>query len=281
MPPNQRTPPKSKIISAPLRQGGWIQKNVRAIARRERPLIAATAPRPLPPSAPAHAPPVNCVDQHSNQPDRTDKFLSGCALGKPVPRGTPVAHCQDSDQIDIAMLRSIQVDDYESISQMIFAGWKPVFAPSCEFLVTISEIDEAKTWEISQATPLHYAICCGRFKAAAALLVAFPTFASMTCVVKNPSLDQEILATPLDLAVSCAQSFKSRSADCLRKYHEASLVLLCLNDQSSLLPGFMHLESPSSRLLAAGPCGEAVQKAFQDSIHSNCMFHHCPRDKTC
>eukprot|EP00961_Rhodomonas_salina_P022660 304146-Rhodomonas_salina.1 len=64
----------------------------------------------------------------------------GCAVGIPVPMGTPVSTTDMDDRSrDIAILRSIQADNYKFIRHMITTGWEPRNPNSCSFVLTKME----------------------------------------------------------------------------------------------------------------------------------------------
>eukprot|EP00961_Rhodomonas_salina_P270019 3648042-Rhodomonas_salina.1 len=133
-----------------------------------------------------------------------------CVCGVAVVWGTPTrqASCSPAE-LDAALLRSTQTDNPKFISHLIRdQGWRPDSARSnCNFAIIIDDAsvtagtttklegvsgDEEQAaptnmsssaateqvWRVSSATPLHLALSCGSFKAAAVLLIAFPEFAT-------------------------------------------------------------------------------------------------------
>eukprot|EP00961_Rhodomonas_salina_P224727 3038028-Rhodomonas_salina.1 len=133
-----------------------------------------------------------------------------CVVGVAVVWGTPaVEACSNPAELDAAMVHSVQTDNAKFLSHLIRQqGWRPSPASSnYTFGITIDETNDktraatsklamssststGQVWCVSSATPLHLALSCGSFKAAAVLLVAFPDFATQTCTVTTPTNQQ-------------------------------------------------------------------------------------------
>jgi hypothetical protein len=213
-------------------------------------------------------------EQPRSTTDVTGELPAGCVMGMVIPRGTPVQLVDDESRTrDTAILRSIQADNYKFISHMIAAGWEPTSPKSCGFVITMLEHEQKEVWEVTGATPLHYAICCGRLQSATALLVAFPQYAQMRCEIKrqsqstSPTLghDQVSHWSVLDLAVHFMRVFQSKNHVRAEAYEKASLVLMQLNQDKSQLP-FVSLPTAGERLRAAGDCAITAMGAL---VHSS------------
>jgi hypothetical protein len=192
--------------------------------------------------------------------------------------GTAVQRVPDLPlNLDLAMMRSIQADNYKFIRYMIMSGWAPTNPAGCSFPLSINRGFETEEWKISQATPLHYAVCSGSLQAASALLIAFPEFASMSCKVETVSarMPQTLMWTTLDLTDFFAYLYMSLDSGRHLAFRQASSVLLQLQQDPDRLP-FMRASTPSERLEQAGknpslvlsPVLEAASLSRREAAHS-------------
>lgn len=175
-------------------------------------------------------------------------------MGVPLPTGHPVTIVPNlPENLDLAILRSIQTDNFKFIRHMIMAGWKPTNPTACGFSITINKYGVQEQWQVTQATPLHYAVCCASLQAATAILIAFPALASLSCKVTSSASDfpQSSRWTTLDLTSFFGNLYKSVDQPRHKAYEQASLVLL----QMALDPpclSFMQQLTPRERLSHAG-----------------------------
>jgi len=176
-----------------------------------------------------------------------------CVQGTPVVWGTPRRSIQiDDDALDFQMLLHIQTDDYRSIRHMILAGWRPRALRDCNFALALNHDAASQLlWEVSEATPLHFALCCGLFQAAAVLLVAFPEHADLTCVAKESS-GEERKWNALDITTYLAGMFREQPAKAAA-YADAAVFLTRLQEDKQSVP-FVNIPSPVARLHAVGSC---------------------------
>jgi len=158
------------------------------------------------------------------------------------------------------MLLHIQTDDFRSIRHMVLAGWRPKAARNCSFSLALNKDTVShQVWEVTDATPLHFALCCGLFQAAAVLLVAFPEHADVACRAQERS-GEERHWTALGITSFLAVIFKDLPAK-TAAYSEAAAVLLRLQTESARVP-FVHMPSPVERLQALGPCPTSALAAL-------------------
>eukprot|EP00288_Rhodomonas_lens_P018964 CAMPEP_0177703890 /NCGR_PEP_ID=MMETSP0484_2-20121128/7910_1 /TAXON_ID=354590 /ORGANISM="Rhodomonas lens, Strain RHODO" /LENGTH=270 /DNA_ID=CAMNT_0019215269 /DNA_START=114 /DNA_END=926 /DNA_ORIENTATION=+ len=238
-----------------------------------------------------------------------------CMLGVAVVWGTPARRaCASPAELDAALLRSAQTDNAKFISHLICdQGWRPTRASSCcNFGITIDRSAAARrwakpltethaeeaaantstqqVWQVSCATPLHLALSCGSFKAAAVLLVAFPEFATQTCTITTPT-NQQITWSCFELAqfsssqLLAAAQEEGEERERERKrgreagstlplappssfliramlFQQASLVLLQLHHGIPSSWTFLHFASPYERLEAAGEDPDLLLQAL-------------------
>jgi len=152
-------------------------------------------------------------------------------------------------------MRSIQGDNYRFLRHMIILGWSPVNPRACNFSITtkLARSSQSEVLSIREASPLHYAICCGSLHAASALLIAFPELAALKCKVKatNGTVSREGEFTALDLARYFVSLYVHGNAEKLAAYQQAHAVLLNLHVSPSTVPFISH-PTPQARLVAAG-----------------------------
>lgn len=189
---------------------------------------------------------------------------AGCVMGVPIAMGRPVSRVPELPvTLDLAIMRSIQADNYKFIRHMIMAGWSPVNPTACGFSITINRQGEREVWQVKRATPLHYAVCCGSLQAAAAILIAFPETASLSCKVECSSshMPLESMWTTHDLTSFFGNLYMSLDEERHTAYKQASSVLLRLKQDPQSLP-FMQHASPQERLAAAGTDALQVTSAL-------------------
>lgn len=175
-------------------------------------------------------------------------------MGIPVAQGRrawPVP--QMSGTLNLAIMRSIQSDNYKFIRHMIIHGWTPTNPSACSFPITINRDGEKEMWQVSQATPLHYAVCSGSLQAAAAILIAFPELAFQTCkvVTESSRMPAETMWTTLDLTSFFGKLYMTLDRERHLAYTQASLVLLRLQQDPARVP-FMQFATARERLEQAG-----------------------------
>jgi len=156
---------------------------------------------------------------------------------------------------DLAIMRSIQSDNYTFIRHMIIQGWKPANPRTCSFSVRINRDNvEPELWQVREATPVHYAVCCGSLEAAAGLVVAFPELAFASCEVEAgggaDSMGRRSRWTALEFASFFGSLYVGVDSGRHGAYQEASLVLLHLKEHPRRLPFMLH-HTPALRLAAA------------------------------
>eukprot|EP00288_Rhodomonas_lens_P019142 CAMPEP_0177716672 /NCGR_PEP_ID=MMETSP0484_2-20121128/14629_1 /TAXON_ID=354590 /ORGANISM="Rhodomonas lens, Strain RHODO" /LENGTH=292 /DNA_ID=CAMNT_0019228707 /DNA_START=13 /DNA_END=888 /DNA_ORIENTATION=- len=207
---------------------------------------------------------ASTVSVPANAPDSmdTEELPAGCVMGVVVPMGRPVSQFSiDSGALDLALMRSIQGDNYRFLRHMIILGWSPVNPRACNFSITtkLARSSQSEVLNIREASPLHYAICCGSLLAASALLIAFPELAALKCKVKatNGNVCREGEFTALDLARYFVSLYVHGNAEKLTAYQQAHQVLLMLHASPSTFPFISHA-TPQARLVAAGKEPQAV-----------------------
>jgi len=189
-------------------------------------------------------------------------------MGIPLPIGQPVSRVPDQPlTLDLAIMRSIQSDNYKFIRHMIMAGWSPTNNTACGFSVNINRNSEREVWHVRQATPLHYAVCCGALQAASALLIAFPELAFLSCKVETSCDDfsRATSWTALDFASFFGNLYVAVEEERHLAYKQASLVLLHLKEDRSRLP-FMEAETARERLADAGKDPRKMTAAMLEAI---------------
>ncbi len=151
---------------------------------------------------------------------------------------------------DRAILSSIHADEYGFLREMILKGWRPNVAQCSSLYLSIRENGVVKQWDLCDATPLHYALCCGSFAAAAAFFIAFPHHAELCCRAQSP--DGQISRwTALDLAIFLANVLLSTSVPRAQQFQQASICLIRFREKKLDVPFLVH-PTPSARLAAAG-----------------------------
>jgi len=220
-----------------------------SMARRQAQEIVTTSAAPFDEQA-SHQKPQDAP------PHAESALEPGCVLGTPVVWGTPRRSVHiDEAALDLQMLLHIQSDDFCSVRNMIMAGWRPRAELNCNFALALNDDTASRQlWEVSAATPLHFALGCGFFQAAAVLLVAFPELANVAChaLEKSGEVRHWTAVDMINFLVVVFQDQPTKSA----KYAEAGTVLLWLQKNSAAVP-FLNIPSPVHRLLALGPCPSA------------------------
>ncbi len=175
---------------------------------------------------------------------QTDSLPEGCALGIPVVRGDRIWPVSP-ETLNFAIMRSIGADNYKFIRDIIMSGWAPTNPTGYSFSLKIHSGLGTEEWTISQATPLHYAVCSGSLRAAAAILIAFPDFASMSCKVETSStrMPQRPMWTTLDLTSFFANLYMPLDSDRHLAYRLASSVILQLQQGADVSALFANFDS--------------------------------------
>mmetsp|Transcript_3822 Transcript_3822/g.9310 ORF Transcript_3822/g.9310 Transcript_3822/m.9310 type:complete len:275 (-) Transcript_3822:14-838(-) len=221
-----------------------------SMARRQAQEIVTTSAAPFDEQA-SHQKPQDAP------PHAESALEPGCVLGTPVAWGTPRRSMNIGDTaLDLQMLLHIQHGDCRAVRKMILAGWRPKTVPNCSFVMVLNDDTASRQlWEVSAATPLHFALGGGFFQAAAVLLVAFPEQADVACRAQEKSGEERHQWTALDMINFLAVVFQDKPTKSA-KYSEAGTVLLWLQRNSAAVP-FLNIPSPVHRLLALGPCPSA------------------------
>eukprot|EP00961_Rhodomonas_salina_P235934 3188865-Rhodomonas_salina.2 len=93
------------------------------------------APAPTPaqePAAPAAHDHMDCCQEPASQAGSEEPLPKGCIMGIPLPKGTGVTRVPHMPiTIDLAIMRSIQADNYKFIRHMIMTGWTPTNPSAC------------------------------------------------------------------------------------------------------------------------------------------------------
>ncbi len=209
------------------------------------------------------------AEKHPSEHDSTNNFLQiaadtvhGCVMGRPVATGHPATPVPNEPFVlDVAIMRSIQADNYKFIRHMIITGWTPAHPTACSFH------GQREVWQVRQATPLHYAVCCGSLQAAAALLIAFPELVDVSCKVEtsSDSTQREATWTALDLTSFFGNLYMSLDQERHVAYQQASLVLLHMK-QNARRFAFMQHDSAKDRLEAAGKNPQEVTAAILEAL---------------
>jgi len=162
----------------------------------------------------------------------------------------------DQRCMEVAMMRSVQNNNFNFVTHMILSGWKPNLEnPSlCHFSVTVhrSSWNHRDHLRIKNACLLHYAVCCGSLQAAAVLLIAFPKLASLSCMVSAENeneTDEEW--SMLRLTDFFRNLYKDQKNDLYNNYNAAHMVLQSLQNNQNAFP-FLQLQTMKERFQAAG-----------------------------
>ncbi|EKX31147.1 hypothetical protein GUITHDRAFT_122648 [Guillardia theta CCMP2712] len=203
-----------------------------------------------------------------------EELPKGCVMGIPVPKAQPVMQVAiDSRGMEIALMRSVQSNNFPFVCHMILSGWTPnVVNPTlCHFSVTVHRTtwNQRDCLHVKNACLLHYAICCGSLQAATALLVAFPHLATLPCTVSGLHGSEEEEWSMLELAQFFCDLYKDQKDDLYSAYKMAHMVLTCMHSDPSVLP-FINNATPRERLVAGGGEATAMIGALCEAACKTC-----------
>uniref|UniRef100_A0A7S0EIK4 Uncharacterized protein n=1 Tax=Hanusia phi TaxID=3032 RepID=A0A7S0EIK4_9CRYP len=207
----------------------------------------------------------DCITAHSlessnsSEPSQRapEQLPDGCCFGIPVYKGQPVMQVSiDQRCMEVAMMRSVQNNNFNFVTHMILSGWKPNLEnPSlCHFSVTVhrSSWNHRDHLRIKNACLLHYAVCCGSLQAAAVLLIAFPKLATLSCIVSGETeSESDEVWSLLRLTDFFRNLYKDQKNDLHNNYNAAYMVLQSLQSNQNAFP-FLNLQTMKERFQAAG-----------------------------
>jgi len=196
---------------------------------------------------------------------RDSELPEGCFEGVPVAQGRPVMWVPDGG-IELALMRAIKGDNYCFLRYMLVSGWVPRNPNACNFSITIecNSPQEMEYLHVKDATPLHYAICCGSLKAVAVLIIAFPELVDLSCTIESSSEARDTVRSQwstLDLVSFFSNLYVNKEQSRHQAYSNLCVLILALQQTRHILP-FVNLPSTRERLLAAGKDANEVIDAF-------------------
>jgi hypothetical protein len=114
----------------------------------------------------------------------------GCALGIPVLASFAATPLPQGKALLSTVMGFVQRDDYHAVMELARRGCSEAVAASrrCGFALALEPEGSLasqlpSTLKVRSANLLHYAVCIGSFRAAAALLVVNPALLKGTCIV--------------------------------------------------------------------------------------------------
>jgi len=197
----------------------------------------------------------------------------GCALGFPIAEGTEAVLLPQGKELFQVVMSFVEQDDYYAIIEFVRRSGRDVdIKRKCGFSVALTPEDGRgnnvpRQLTVRGASLLSYAICIGSFRAATALLVACPSFLSLTCTVFTGMEDgeptDEQTWTSSDLVrIFCMLYSEEESCDeevlaTAALYNLARPVIDVGEEDITKLP-FLGLRTAAQRIAAAGNDSEIV-----------------------
>ena len=209
---------------------------------------------------------------------------AGCAVGTPFVAGTPATEMPVGKGLLSVAMEFVQNDDYHGLMELARCGQDEVFEHKrrCGFSMTLMpESGSAKSLptslRVQGASMLHYAVCIGSFRAAAALLIVNPSLLRGTCKVtvgeaREMHRAEEESWDALELASLFCELYDGSEADCeiqaTRQMYEQSFRILELGLALPKRMPFLNLPTVQERVAAAGPFAEDALEALIEAAES-------------
>ena len=209
---------------------------------------------------------------------------AGCAVGILVVAGVAAVALPEEGKalFHMAML-FVESDDFHGIFEMARYSVEGVdFQRKCAFAVALRPemcvFGESLPGQlrVRRASLLHYAICIGSFRAATALLVAYPEMLQGACSVtvfnssgEGPLFLEELWGAAELARIFCvlyAEEGDAEVSATSAMYNQALEVLELGEQDASLLP-FLSLPTTAQRVAAAGADSDAVLAAMFAAVH--------------
>ena len=208
----------------------------------------------------------------------TPVLLAGCAVGIPVAAGVPAVALPEGKALFHVAMSFVEADDLHGVFEMARRGVQAVdFKRKCGFAVAlrpeVGAFGESlpRQLRVRGASLLHYAICIGSFRAAAALLVACPEMLQGMCSVtvtdgggETPSLLEELWGAAELARIFCvlyAEEGDAEVSATSAMYNQALEVLELGEKDAAALP-FLGLPTSAQRVAAAGSDSDVVLAAM-------------------
>jgi hypothetical protein len=197
----------------------------------------------------------------------------GCAVGVPVSASFAARPLPEGKEILSVALNFVQRDDYHALLELARRGYQHALSGKrrCGFSLSLKPEgcavnDLPHTLKVRGANLLHYAVCIGSFRAAAALILVSPELLTGTCVVSN---EHEEVWTATELArLFCVLYDSADSPASTSDISQTSVmfelavkVLELSETETSKLP-FVALPTVEERIAAAGCDADAALAAF-------------------
>jgi hypothetical protein len=122
---------------------------------------------------------------------------TGCAVGIPVFASFAAKPLPQGKALMSTVMGFVQRDDYHAIMELARSGCSEALAASrrCGFELALEPegplaCELPNMLKVRSANLLHYAVCIGSFRAAAALLVVNPALLKGTCIVVVDECDE-------------------------------------------------------------------------------------------
>jgi hypothetical protein len=199
----------------------------------------------------------------------------GCAVGVPVSASFAASALPEGKEMSSVALSFVQRDDYHALLELARRGYQHALSGKkrCGFSLSLKPescaCDLPHTFKVRGANLLHFAVCIGSFRAAAALIIVSPELLKGTCVVGS---EREVVWTAKDLARLFSVLNDSANTTVPRSdISEMSLmfqhvvnVLKLSETDSSKLP-FVDLPTVEERIAAAGCDADPALAAFLEA----------------
>ena len=202
----------------------------------------------------------------------------GCAVGIPVSAGFAAMQLPEGNNLLPIAMNFVQADDYHGIMELARVGAADAMTEKrrCGFALALKPeggvmSDLPVNLRVRGATLLHYAVCIGSFRAAAALLVVNPALLKGTCLVETSDGSS---GAPVQAEVWCAAElarlfcvlYEGGDGDdevlaTSLLFEQALKVLELGTNYPEQLP-FVTLPTVHERVAAAGWDAEAAVQAF-------------------
>lgn len=208
----------------------------------------------------------------------------GCAVGVPFVAGTPAREMPEGKGLYGIAMGFVQDDDYHGIMELARCGRDEVFQHQrrCGFSMTLMPESSSGTTlptslRVRGASMLHYAVCTGSFRAAAALLIVNPMLLRGTCKVTVGEVSEmrqgkEETWDALELARLFCVLYGGNETDseirATREMYDQCFRILELGLMLPKRMPFLNLPTMEERVAAAGPFAEDAVAALQDAAES-------------
>ena len=202
----------------------------------------------------------------------------GCAVGIPVFASFPARPLPEGKALLSTAMAFVQRDDYHAIMELARRGCSDAVTTTrrCGFALALepdgslaSELPS--TLKVRSANLLHYAVCIGSFRAAAALLVVNPKLLKGTCIVEVDN--REEIWNAAELARLFCVLYEGGDADAevqaTSNMFEKALKVLELGEAHPDKLPYLNLRTVAERVRAAGIDSEALFAALFTAAEAN------------